>query len=115
MLEITEHAVGHVTVLQLVGRLVMEDGDTALCEHVDRLLRETRAKIVLDLSEVTYVDSAGLGALVSKYVSVRRRGGDLRLVHPTARTTRLFEVTKLSSVFEVFASETDAVQSFAAS
>ena len=115
MLEITEHAVGDVTVLTLVGRMVLEDAETPLRGYVDRLLQQNRLKVVLDLRDVTYIDSAGLGLLVSKFVGARRRGGDLRLVHLTARSASLMAITNLNSVFATFESEADAVRSFDAS
>lgn len=112
MLDITEHATGDVTVLQLTGRLVGEDGDTPLGALIDRLVQHNRLKLVLDLARVTYIDSAGLGLLVSRYVRVRRRGGDLRLVGLTARSHHLMAITKLVTVFATFESQTDAVRSF---
>jgi anti-sigma B factor antagonist len=115
MLDITDHLVGDVTVVTLKGRLAPEDGETPLSGLIDRLLRENRTKLVLDLRDVTYIDSAGLGLLVAKYVGVRRRGGDLRLVHLTARSTHLMAITKLAAVFGTFDSEAAAVESFAAS
>lgn len=115
MLDITEHATGDVTVLQLTGRLVGEDGDAPLGEIVDRLLRQNRLKLVLDLALVTYIDSAGLGLLVSRYVRFRRRGGDLRLVSLTARSHHLMAITNLAGVFATFESQADAVGSFNAS
>ncbi len=115
MLAITDHTVGDVTILTLRGRLVLEDAELPLGDLVDRLLLQHRLKLVLDLRDVTYIDSAGLGLLVSKYVGVRRRGGDLRLVHLTARSQHLFEITKLAAVFDTFDSEAEAVESFAAS
>ena len=68
------------------GRLVLEDIESPLRAEIDRLVQERRRKLVLDLAAVSYIDSAGLGMLVAKFVSLRRRGGDLRLVH--VRTPR---------------------------
>ena len=114
MLDITDRAVGDVTVLTLKGR-ILEDAELPLGGLIERLFRENRLKLVLDLRDVTYIDSTGLGLLVAKYVGARRRGGDLRLVHLTARSTHLMEITKLAAVFATFDSEGDAVQSFAVS
>ena len=75
-------------------------------------MQEGRRKLVLDLRGVTYIDSAGLGLLVAKYVSVRRTGGDVRLVHVTARSNQLLSITKLATVFRMFESEAEAVASF---
>jgi anti-sigma B factor antagonist len=112
MLDITDHAVGDVTVLTLKGRLVLEDAEMALGGLLERLFMENRPKVVLDLQDVTYIDSEGLGLLVAKYVGARRRGGDLRLVHLTARSTHLMDITKLAGVFGIFESQADAVASF---
>ena len=112
MLDITEQTFDDVTVLHLRGRLVLEDGEVALGNHIDRLLQQERLRLVLDLREVTYIDSAGLGLLVSRYVRARRRGGDVRFVHLTERSTRLMNITKLSDVFATYPTQEDAVRSF---
>ena len=112
MLEITERAAGDVVVLELKGRMVLEGGELALKAYVDRLVQQGRRKIVLDLRGVSYIDSAGLGMLVAKYASVRRNGGDVRLVHVTERSNRLLSITKLVTVFRMFESEAEAVASF---
>ncbi len=114
MLDITEHTAGDVTVLRLAGRLVLEDAETPLFAHIDRLFELGRHKLVLDLRQVTYVDSAGLGWLVAKFAGARRRGGDLRFIHLTERTRHLMAITKLKTVFAIFESEDDAVRSFSA-
>lgn len=114
MMDISESASGDVTVLRLSGRL-LEDADLALGAVIDRLIQRNRTKVVLDLREVPYIDSAGLGLLVSRYVRLRRRDGDLRLAGLTARSAHLMDVTKLREVFATFDTVDDAVQSFAAS
>jgi len=113
-MKITQHTVGDVTVLTPAGRIVTEDGD-ALRNVVDTLVQQGRVKIVLALQDVTYIDSSGLGLMVSKYVSARRRGGDVKLLHPTARSLHLLEITHLAQVFEVYESEADAVRAFGSS
>ena len=70
-----ERRVGDVTILELEGRLVLDEGDIALRDYVNRLVAEGRVKIVLDLRNVTRLDSAGIGMLVSKYLSTRKGGG----------------------------------------
>lgn len=112
MLTLTEVTAGDVTVLRLSGRLVIEDLETPLGITIDRLLEAHRVKLVLDLRQVTYIDSAGLGLLVSRYVRAQRRGGDLRLVQPTVRSQHLMAITKLSAVFAAFPSEEAAIQSY---
>lgn len=115
MLTIIEHTVGHVTVLRLCGRLVLEGQETPLRPYLDGLATTGRVKIVLDLRDVTYIDSSGLGVLVAKFVSLRRRGGDLRFVRLTDRSKALMQTTHLLSVFRTFTTEDEAVQSFAPS
>jgi anti-sigma B factor antagonist len=109
---VEERRVGDVTILDLKGRLVFDEGDTVLREHINGLVAEGRNNIVLNLGDVTYVDSCGIGVLVSKFVSLRRKGGDLRLIHVTPRSQRLMEITKLMNVFRIFRSEADAIASF---
>jgi anti-sigma B factor antagonist len=111
-LEITGRNVGDVTVLNLKGRMIFEEGDTPFRDHVDALVATGRTKLVLDLAGVTYIDSAGLGMLVAKYVSLHRQGGDIKLLHPTARCEELMRITHLSDVFETYPSEEAAVKSF---
>ena len=111
-MEIVEHRVGDVTVLRLKGRLELDDGDMVLREHVDRLCAQGRVNVVLDMTDVTRMDSAGIGMLVGKYMTVKNRGGMLRLLHLTDRTSRLLHVTRLETVFEIFEDEATALQSF---
>lgn len=109
---VVERRIGDVTVLDLKGRLVFEEGDMVLREHISRLVEQGRKNIVVNLDEVTYVDSCGIGVLVAKFVSLRRKGGDLRFVNVTPRSRRLLEITKLMDIFRIFDSEADAVDSF---
>ena len=108
----TERRVGDVTILELDGRLVLEEGEIPLRDHVNQLVAEGRVKIVLDMRNVTRLDSAGIGMLVSKYLTACRKGGSLKLVQPTDHSRYLLEITKLTTVFEIFESEDDAVRSF---
>ena len=113
MLVITERVVGDVTVLRLTGRLVLFEGDAILRQYVDDLVRKGRVKLLLDFAEVTYIDSAGIGMLIAKYLSVRRKGGDLKLLRLTARGLLVMTITKLFTVFETFDTEEDGLRSFA--
>ena len=110
-MKIAERRVGDVTILDLHGRLVMDE-DTSCTEHIELLAREGRIRILLNLREVTYIDSAGVGALIAKYVSLRRRGGDLRLISLSDRVRRVITIAHLLEVFETFESEDLAVRSF---
>ncbi len=83
---LTERRFGDVTVLDLKGRLVLDEGDTVLRDCLAGLIREARFKIVLNLGDVSYIDSCGIGVLIAKFVSFRRKGGDVRLLHVTPRS-----------------------------
>lgn len=110
-MKITERRVGDVTILELHGRLVMDE-DTSCTELIDDLVRQGRIRLILDLRDVSYIDSAGVGALIAKYVSLRRRGGDLRLVSLSDRVRRVITIARLLDVFDTFESEDLAVRSF---
>ena len=109
---LVERRIGDVTVLDLKGRLVFDEGDTVLREHINRLVEQGRMNILVNLNDVTYVDSCGIGVLVAKFVSLRRKGGDLRFVNVTPRSRRLLEITKLMDIFRIFETEAEAVSSF---
>lgn len=107
-----ERRVGDVSILDLSGRLVLEDGDALLRSRINDLVNEGRLKIVVNLQDVTYVDSCGVGVLIAKYVSVRKKGGDVKLLHLTPRSHKVMEISKLLTVFEIFDSEDRALASF---
>ena len=109
---IQERRVGPVTFLALSGRLVLDDGDVLLRQRVDDLVARGQLRIVADLTELDYVDSAGIGVLIAKYLSVRRNGGDLKLLRLSLRTHHALEITHLLTVFETFDTEEEAVRSF---
>jgi len=112
---IEERTSGEVTVLDLKGRITLGEGDELLTDKVNSLLNQGRNKIVLNLADVPYIDSAGLGSLVRTYTTVHRQGGGLKLLNLTKRITDLLSITKLLTVFETFDSEAAAVGSFSAS
>jgi anti-sigma B factor antagonist len=111
-MRIDERRVADVTILRLTGRLELEAGDDVLKNHVDALVAQRRVNIVLDMHEVTRLDSAGIGMFVSKYLTVRRHGGAIKLVYLTGRSDHLLGITRLSSVFEIFDDEAEAIRSF---
>jgi anti-sigma B factor antagonist len=111
---LNERRIDGVTLLELSGRLVLDDGDAVLRSRVNDLVAEGRLQIVLNLKDVTYIDSCGVGMLISKFLSVRRKGGDLRLLCLSARCQHVLEICGLLGVFDTFSSETEAVASFAA-
>ena len=109
---LNERRIGDITVLDLKGRLVLEDGDAVLRSRVNELVEQGRNKVLLNLKDVTYIDSCGVGVLIAKLVSMRNKGGDLRLLNLTDRSHRLMEISQLLNVFAIFESEPDAVSSF---
>jgi anti-sigma B factor antagonist len=111
-IRISERRTGDVTVIALAGEMLVDDGDLALRQRVHELLDEGRVKILVDLAEVTHIDSAGVGMMVAKQKTAREHGGDVKLVHLTSRSQRLLALMKLASVFEVFETEDEAVRSF---
>ena len=113
-MEITERDVGDVVILTLHGRLVLEEVEAELRARFDDVIERGRVKVALNLHDVAYLDSAGLGFLVSKYVSLHRRGGDVKLVQVTPRVSHVLDITRLARVFPSFASDDEAVQAFQA-
>lgn len=113
-LRIVERVADGITILDMSGKLVLDDGDSIFRDRVTDLLARGQKQILVNMQDVTYIDSAGVGALVGKMLSVRRAGGDLKLLHLTPRSNRVMTITKLLTVFEAFADEAEAVRSFKA-
>jgi anti-sigma B factor antagonist len=114
-MQIEERAVGDVVVLDLKGKITLGEGDELLKDKVNSLVNQGHKKIILNLADVPYIDSAGLGEVVRTYTTVSRQGGSLKLLNLTKRITDLLSITKLLTVFETFDSESEAVRSFSAS
>ena len=114
-MQIEERAVGDVVVLDLKGKITLGEGDELLKDKVNSLVNQGQKKIVLNLADVPYIDSAGLGEIVRTYTTISRQGGSLKLLNLTKRITDLLSITKLLTVFETFDSENEAVRSFSAS
>jgi len=110
-LEITEHVREGVVILTLKGRLTVGES-ASVHERVIQVLASGRANLIVDLSAVDYIDSMGLGSLVHCFTSVKKAGGALKLLRLSKRNVELLLLTKLHNVFEVFAEEEDAVNSF---
>jgi anti-sigma B factor antagonist len=111
-MEINERVVGDVTILDMDGRLALEEGDRLLRDKVKSVVSHGRTLLVLNLAAVPYVDSAGLGQIVRTYTTLSREGGRLRLLHANKRLVDLLSVTKLLSIFELFDSEAEALRGF---
>jgi anti-sigma B factor antagonist len=114
-MQITERVVGDVMVLDLKGKVTLGEGDELLKDKVNSVVNQGHRKIVLNLADVPYLDSAGLGEVVRAYTTVSRQGGSLKLLNLTKRITDLLSITKLLTVFETFDLESEAVRSFSAS
>ena len=111
-MKIEERTLENVVVLDLKGKLTIGEGDELLKEKINNLLQQGHKNLLLNLEDVPYVDSAGLGEIVRTYTTVSRQGGTLKLVNLTKRITDLLAITKLLTVFDTFESEADAVSSF---
>jgi anti-sigma B factor antagonist len=114
-MQIEERSVGDVIILDLKGKVTLGEGDELLKDKVNSMVNQGHRKIILNLAEVPYIDSAGLGEIVRTYTTVSRQGGSLKLLGLTKRITDLLSITKLLTVFETYESENDAVRSFSAS
>jgi anti-sigma B factor antagonist len=111
-MKIVERQVADVTILDLHGKILIGEGDDALREAVTRLVGSAKKKLILNLADVPYVDSAGLGEIVRCYTTVSREGGKLKLLNLTKKIQDLLAITKLLTVFETHDSEDEAVKSF---
>jgi len=111
-LYINERREGDVAVLDLKGRIRINGGTLALHRSIRCLVEEGKTKILLDLAGVTYIDSAGLGELISSRLTMTNKGGQLKLVHLTQQLQDLMTISKLLAVFDVFDNEEDALSSF---
>jgi anti-sigma B factor antagonist len=105
--------VGGATIVDLSGKITLGEGGVTLRDEVRKLLAEGKKKIVLNLAEVNYIDSSGLGELVSAYTAVKNAGGELKLLNLTSKVRDLLVITKLVTVFDVKDDEATAVSSFA--
>lgn len=111
-LRMTNREVDGVTVVEMEGRIVLGEESNALREKVKSLLGEGKKQVVLNMSNVTYIDSAGLGTLVAAHHSAKSQGAALKLSNLGAKFQEVLQVTKLMTVFDVFPNETAAIQSF---
>ncbi|MBZ2176446.1 MAG: STAS domain-containing protein [Acidobacteriota bacterium] len=112
MIEITEREKEGIVVLDCAGQLVAGESTGALRARLSALIAAGKSQLILNLAEVNYIDSSGLGALVMCFSSARRAGGMMKLVHLSRRTVELIVLTRLETVFEIFDDEQSAVNSF---
>jgi anti-sigma B factor antagonist len=114
-LQLSERTVGDVVIIDVSGKITLTDGgDAMLKDKVRSLVHQGHKKMILNLGDVSYVDSAGLGELLQAYATVSKNGGALKLLKMTKRIKDLLAITKLLTVFETFDSEAEAVTSFSA-
>lgn len=111
-LRIDERFVGDVVVLDMTGEMTIDEGDLVFRQKVHALLERGHAKLVLNLSDVAKLDSAGVGMLVAKLKTVRENGGDIKLLNLTEKSSRLLAVMKILTAFDSFSDEAKAVESF---
>jgi anti-sigma B factor antagonist len=111
-LHATHRDAGQVTVVDLSGRIVLGDGSALLRKTIRALLSDQRKMILLNLADVDYIDSSGIGELVSGYTAVRNQSGELKLLHLTKKVHDILQITKLYTVFDVFTDERTALRSF---
>ncbi len=111
-LKATARESGGVTVIDLSGRITLGEGSALLRETLRDLLNKGQKNIVLNLGDVNYIDSSGIGELVSGFTSVKNQGGELKLLHLTKKVHDLLQITKLYTVFDVHSDEHAAVSSF---
>jgi len=101
-----------VTIVDLSGRITLGEGSVVLRDTIKDLLSKSQKKILLNLGDVSYIDSSGIGELVSAFTSVRNQGGELKLLHLTKKVHDLLQITKLYTVFDVKDDEAGAIAAF---
>ena len=109
-LRITERPVGDTLLLELTGPLVFDEGDRVLRDHIHAVVDAGSRRILLDLHDVTYVDSGGIGAVIEMYLHVAKVGGRLALMRPGPCARRVLEITHLSTALDVFEDEETAIR-----
>ena len=101
-----------ITVVDMSGRITLGEGSVVLRDSIRDLISKGQKKILLNLGDVTYIDSSGIGELVSAFTAVRREGGELKLLKLTKKVHDLLQITKLYTVFDIKDDEATAIQSF---
>ncbi len=111
-IQVTTRQVGDVSVVDVVGRITLGEGASALRETIRGLIAKDKKKVLLNLGEVSYIDSSGIGELVSGFTTVTNHGGQLKLLGLTKRVQDLLQITKLYTVFDIYDKEESAIRSF---
>lgn len=112
MMKVTSRQINGVTIVDLSGRITLGEGSVVLRDTVRELVGKGQKKLLLNLAEVNYIDSSGIGELVSAFTTVRREGGDLKLLNLTKKVHDLLQITKLYTVFDIKDNEANAVAAF---
>ena len=110
--KLTTRQVGDVTVIDVAGRITLGEGSSVLRDALRDLVSKNQKKILLNLGEVSYIDSSGIGELVSGFTTVTNSGGALKLLNLNKRVKDLLQITKLYTVFDVHEDEAGAIRSF---
>ena len=113
-MKVSTRQVDGVTILDLSGRITLGEGSVTLRDTVRDVLAKGSKKILLNLGDISYIDSSGIGELVSAFTSVRNAGGELKLLNLTKKVHDLLQITKLYTVFDIKDDEASAVAAFAA-
>ncbi|MDQ1592112.1 MAG: anti-sigma factor antagonist, partial [Pyrinomonadaceae bacterium] len=111
-LNINERQAGDVTVLDMSGKITIGEGSVALRSAIRKLIEEGKKKILLNLAQVSYVDSSGIGEFVASFTAIGREGGQLKLLNLTQKIQDLLAITKLLTVFDTYDDESSALNSF---
>jgi anti-sigma B factor antagonist len=111
-MKIATHQVDGITVLDLSGRITLGEGSVQLRDAIRDLISKGQKNIVLNLGDVSYMDSSGVGELVTAYTSVKNQGGELKLVNLTKKIEDLMAITKLATVFDIHNDEASAIKAF---
>lgn len=109
---LTQREVGSVTIVDLSGKISLGEGSALLRKTIRDLLSAGQVKILLNLGDVNYIDSSGIGELVSGFTAVRNRNGELKLLNLTKKVHDLLQITKLFTVFDIYSDEATAVRSY---
>ena len=111
-MQISERSVDDVMILDLKGRLILDDGFEPLRLALSRVIGDGWRKVLLNLADVVFLDSAGVGLIACKYITLSKHNGQLKLCNLRTRSHKVLHTTKLLTVFEAFPSEADALKSF---
>jgi anti-sigma B factor antagonist len=114
IMKLSTRKAGKIVIIDIEGKVLLGEGDVEIKQAVEDLLRRGDKNILLNLAKVPYIDSAGLGEIIRCYTTIRRNGGNLKLLAPNERLIDLLNITKLVNVFDWYGEETTALASFSA-